>query len=747
MSQIRNVSRRSFMHGMLTAGTLILGCDLFPTVVCAASGDAHAPVENTDFHPNVFVAVDSQGTVSIIAHRSEMGNGSRTTLPRVVADELDADWNRVKIVQAIGDAKYGAQDTDASQSIRMFFDTMREAGATARLMLVRAGARRWSVPESECETRVHQVFHVPTARSLSYGDLALAASHLLIPQKGEVHLKPRSAWRYIGKDASLYDLEDICRGKAMYGIDTRLDGMVYASIERPPAVGGAVRNCNDRKTLRVPGVQKVLLLESATAPFGAQALGGVAVIADNTWAAFRGRQKLEIEWEHGANAVYDSADFNQKLREVVRRPCKVVRNEGNVDQEFAKQAKTIEAEYFVPHLAHAPMEPPSALVDVRGDNVTAWVPVQNPQAVQDVIAKSLGLKKEDVTCHVTLLGGGFGRKSFSDFVAEAAILSRKLEKPVKVVWTREDDIRFDYYLPVAAVYMKATFDANGKPTAWLQRSAFPPINSTFNSEARYASWELNNTWIEAPFDIPNLRIENGPAQAHVRLGWLRSVASVYHTFAVQSFAAELASSCGADPLAYLLDLFGPPRILDLKIPNYKALPNFPFDVGRLRRVTELAAEKASWGKRALGKGQGMGIAAHRYGYAYVAAAVEAEVSTTGFLRIPRVDLAVDCGTAVNPANIRAQLEGAAVFGVSIARFGEITAAKGAVQQSNFDDYPVTRISEAPQEIHVHIVESNAPPAGVGEAGVSVIPPALCNAIFAAIGKRIRDLPLALASLT
>jgi isoquinoline 1-oxidoreductase subunit beta len=718
----------------------VLGAYVAPRVVWASS-ETETPVDHAVLHPNVFVGIETDGTVYVIAHRSEMGNGSRTALPRVLADELDADWNRVKIVQAIGDARYGSQDTDASHSIREFFDTMREAGATARLMLVQAAAGQWSVPVSECETGLHVVVHLPTGRKWAYGELVLPASRLPVPKKEALHFKPRTAWRYIGKDASLYDLEDICTGKVVYGMDARLDGMVYASVEHPPALGGKVRSYQDDEALRVPGVRQTVLIEPFTPPHGDQPLGGVAVIADNTWATFQGRKKLNVDWDQGPNAAYNSGQFRKELQETARRPGRVMRNQGDVDAEFAKGGKTIEAEYFVPHLAHATMEPPVALAEFRDGKVTAWVPTQNPQGVQEVIARAVGIRKEDVTCHVTFLGGGFGRKSFSDFAAEAAVLSKKLGKPVKVVWSREDDIKFDYYLPVAAMYLKAALDSGGKPTAWLQRSVFPPINSTFDSAARYGGWELKGNWIEVPFDVHNLRVENGPAEAHLRLGWLRSVASAYHTFAVQSFVDELAHNAGRDSLEYLLELFGPPRVLNLNIPNYPSEPGYPLDIGRLRRVTEMAAEKAGWGKRKLGNGSGLGIAVQRYSYTYVASVVEVEVTEKGDIRIPRIDTVVDAGTAVNPANIRAQFEGAAVFGTSIARGCEITATNGVIDQSNFYDYPVARIDEAPYQTNVYVVESSAPPASAGEAGVSVIPPALCNAIFAATGKRIRDLPL------
>jgi isoquinoline 1-oxidoreductase subunit beta len=746
MSRIQNVSRRGFLKGVLSGGAFVLGAYFDPRIVRAAPM-ADTPADRAVLHPNAFLGIEADGTVYIIAHRSEMGNGSRTALPRVLADELDADWNRVRIVQAVGDPRYGSQDTDASRSIREFFDLMREAGATARLMLVRAGAGQWSVPVSECESGLHEVVHRPTRRKLAYGELALAASRLPVPRKEELQFKSRTAWRYIGKDASLYDLQDICTGKAVYGMDARLEGMVYASVERPPVLGGKVKSYQDQEALRVPGVRQTVLIEPFKPPHGYQPLGGVAVIADNTWAAFQGRKKLRVVWDHGPNAAYNSDQFKKELQETARHPGKVMRNEGDVDAEFAKSGNTFEAEYYVPHLAHATMEPPVALADFRDGKVAVWAPTQNPQNVQEVIAQAVGIRKEDVTCHVTLLGGGFGRKSFSDFAAEAAVLSKKVGQPIKVVWSREDDIKFDYYLPVAAVYLKAALDSRGKPTAWLQRSVFPPINSTFDSGARYGGWELKGNWIEVPFDVANLRVENGPAQAHVRVGWLRSVASVYHTFAVQSFVDELAHNAGRDSLEYLLELFGPPRVLNLNIPNYSSEPGYPLDIGRLRRVTEMAAEKAGWGRVKLSKGSGLGIAAQRYSFNYVASVVRVEVTEKGDIRIPRVDTVVDAGTAVNPANIKAQFEGAAVFGTSIARGCEITATNGVIDQSNFHDYPVARIDEAPYQTNVYVVESSAPPAGVGEPGVSLMAPALSNAIFAATGKRVRELPLSKSRLT
>jgi len=389
------------------------------------------------------------------------------------------------------------------------------------------------------------------------------------------------------------------------------------------------------------------------------------------------------------------------------------------------------------------MEPPVAVADVQASKAIIWCPTQNPQAVQEEVAKAVGIKKEDVTCHVTLLGGGFGRKSKPDYAVEAAILSKKTGKPVKVVWSREDDIRFDYFHSVAAMYMKASLDESGKPKAWMQRSAFPPINSTFELNQFYGDeGEMSMGWSQFPFAVSNFRAENAKAEAHVRIGWLRSVANIYHAFAVQSFADELAHQANQDPLEYLLALIGPQRIVDTGNAEKDTKDKYPFDTGRLRHVVELAAEKSGWGKRASAKGHGMGIAVHRSFLTYVAQVVEVEADGSGAVHIPHVWTALDAGIVANPEMVRQQFEGAAVFGTSIARTGEITATKGVVDQSNFNDYPVARMNDAPYQVDVHIVESSAPPAGVGEPGVPPFVPALCNAIFVATGKRVRDLPLA-----
>lgn len=754
MIQIENASRRGFLKGMVGAGALVLGARYFPESLSASSpapaGDA--AMADAALQPSVYLAVATDGTVYIVAHRTEMGSGNRTGLPRIVAEELDADWSKVKVVAGTGNEKYGDQDTDGSHSVRSFFDTLREAGATGRLMLVRAAAQTWNVPEKECVTEPGVVIHKPTGKKLTYGELAPAAAKQPVPKKEELQLKPRTAWRYIGKPAKSYDLKDMASGKAMYGQDARVDGMLYASVLHPPVFGSAVKNVDDSAALKVAGVKQTAKLDTFKPPVGYQNVGGVAVIADNTWAAFQGKKKLKVEWTDSPHSVWTSEAYRKELEATSLKPCKVVRENGDVDGAFAKGGKIVEAQYYAPMLAHATMEPPAAVAHVRGDKVEVWAPTQNPQGAQEAIAAAIGVKKEDVTMHMMLVGGGFGRKSFPDFITEAAILSKQTGKPVKVVWSREDDIKFDTYHSVAAMYFKASLGADGKPTAWLQRSVFPPIASTFDPNGQYAdAGEIGLGFSDVPYALSNHRAENGPATAHTRIGWLRSVANIYHAFGVQSFATELAHAAGKDPVDYQLALLGPGRVMPKsELPkdytNYDGdYGQYPIDVARFRRIVEIAAEKSGWGKQRMGKDFGMGIAVHRSFLTYVASVVQLSVKDN-VVTIHRVDTALDAGTVVNPLTVKQQFEGAATMGTSIAFYGEISATNGVIDQSNFDTFQVARMNVAPRQTNVYLVENDAPPAGIGEPGLPPIAPAIYNAIFAATGKRIRELPLTKAGL-
>ncbi len=724
---IQKVDRRGFLGTMFSAGAFVLAARYAPL-------EAEMAAENGgSWQPSVYLGFEPNGDVIVVAHRSEMGTGIRTSLPLVVADELEADWKRVKIQQAIGDKKYGNQNTDGSNSIRSFFEPMRVAGATARTMLENAAAAKWGVPASECKAQNHQIVH-PSGKKLGFGELVAAASTLTPPKKEDLKYKPASEYRYIGKEVPITDLADIVSGKGTFGMDARVLGMVYASIERSPVIGSKLKSVDDAEALKVSGVSGTVKIEGFKGGYNTfQPVTGVAVIANNTWAAMQGRKKLKLDWEASEFASYNSDDFRKTLRETARKPCKESKNVGDVETVFSKGGKIIEAEYYAPHLSHAPMEPPVAVAEFKDGKVTAWCPTQNPQAVQSAVAAGLGIKDTDVTCNVTLLGGGFGRKSKPDYVVEAALLSKQLGKPVKVVWSREDDIQYDYFHGVSAAYMKAAVDDKGMPSAWLQRSVFPPIFG--GGTPGYGAGQMGMGFNNIPFDIPNLRIENGPAMTPVRIGWLRSVANIHHAFAIQSFVDELAAAANRDRVEYQLAVIGKPRIVSGNAP-------FQFDTGRLRNVLEVAAEKSGWAKRKPAKGRALGLATHYSFLSYIAAVVDVEVTPAGEVIIHRVDIAADPGMIVSPDRVRAQFEGAAVFGAGLTLLSEITMANGRAVQSNFLKYQVSRINQAnPRETHVHIIPSTAAPAGVGEPGVPVMAPAICNAIFAATGKRIRDLPV------
>jgi len=750
---ITNVSRRKFLQGISALGGLVLAVGL-PASARAegppkygADGMPHGWVDS----PLVFVAIGEDGIVSIVCHRSEMGQGVRTGMPMIVADELEADWARVRVVQATGDEpRYGNQDTDGSRSTRHFFMPMRRCGAAARQMLEAAAAARWKVPVGEVQAKNSEVVHTPTGRRLGYGALAKAAAGMPLPASDSIRLKDPSQFRYIGSDKlKLVDAQDIVVGKAQYGMDTRLPGMLYAVVARPQVYGGTVKSFDPAAALKVSGVVRVVQIDATPGAPQFNPLGGVAVIARNTWAAMQGRNALKIVWDDGPNASYDSVAYKATLEEAARKPGKVVRDDGNFTTAAASAAKRITAEYYLPHLAHASMEPPAASARITQGKCDVWGCFQSPQAARDLVAKRLAIPVEDVTVHVTWLGGGFGRKSKPDYGIEAAVLSKAMDgKPVKVVWTREDDLHNDYFHTVSVEHLEAGVDAKGLPVAWLHRSVAPTIVSTFDADAKQeANWELGMGVINVPFAIPNIRIENPEAIAHTRIGWFRSVSNIPHAFAVQSFIGELAAAAGRDPKDFLLEVIGPARVVNPQMLadtwNHGESPErYPVDTGRLRNVAELAAKEAGWG-RTLPKGSGLGIAAHYSFVSYVAAVVEVAVDAKGEVSIPRVDIAIDCGATVNPDRIRAQMQGACVMGVSAATLGAITFKDGRAQQDNFHQYEVTRMPAAPREIRVHIVggDYSKPLGGVGEPGVPPVPPALCNAIFAATGKRIRQLPI------
>ncbi|AUM71080.1 xanthine dehydrogenase family protein molybdopterin-binding subunit [Pseudomonas fluorescens] len=750
---LSNLSRRGFLKGASATGVLVLAAtwglpDAFAEEKkFGAEGMPHGAVDD----PKVYVSIAADGSVTVICNRSEMGQGVRTSLSMVVADEMEADWARVKVQQAPADeARFGNQDTDGSRSMRHWYEPMRRCGAAARTMLEQAAAAQWKVPVGECHAQLHKVLHQPSGRELSYGELAAAASALPVPSRDSLRLKQPSEFRYIGKEASrAIDGADIVNGRAVFGADVHLDGMLYAVIARPPVYGGKVKSVDSSAALKVPGVVKVVQIEGRPLPSEFQPLGGVAVVAKNTWAAIKGREALKIQWDDGPNAAYDSIAYRKELEAAALKPGKVVRSSGDLDDALAKADSTLEASYYLPHLSQSPMEPMVAVARFKDGQCEAWAPSQAPQVTRERIAERLGIPFDKVTVNITLLGGGFGRKSKPDFVVEAAVLAKEFPgQPIRVQWTREDDIHHSYFHTVSAEYLKAGLNQDGMPSGWLHRTVAPSITALFAPGMTHeAPFEIGMGVTNMAYAIPNLRLENPEAVAHARVGWYRSVSNIPHGFAIQSFIDELAHKAGQDPLKYQVKLLGPDRKIDPRTLseewNYGESPErYPIDTARIRTVLETAAKAAGWG-RELPKGRGLGLAVHYSFVTYVAAVIEVEVKDDGTVIVHKADIAVDCGPQINPERIRSQFEGACVMGLGNAMVGEISFKDGKVQQDNFHMYEVARMSLAPKEVAVHLVTppGEVPLGGVGEPGVPPIAPALCNAIFAATGKRIRNLPV------
>jgi isoquinoline 1-oxidoreductase beta subunit len=719
----RNVSRRDFVAiGLSAAGGLLVSFYL-PATVRALRGSAPDPISL-----GAFIEIGPDGAVIIAAKNPEIGQGVKTSLAMLIAEELDVDWRRVRVVQADYDErKYGDQFAGGSTAISDAWLPLRRAGASARAVLVAAAAKRWNVDAGTCRTEQGVVVHPPSGRRLAYGALVSDAAQLTPPK--DVPLKSPSEFRLIGTRVRVVDAAEIVTGRASYGLDARLPGMLHAAIAKPP-FGGSVGQVDERAALAVPGVRRVIRMPALPNPL--ERVEGVAVIADSTWAAFQGKRALSVQWVEPPNGAADSASVDEACRAALAKPGEVIRNDGDVDQALHNARLTVEAVYELPFLAHAPMEPVNCLAHVQGERVDIWGPMQDPGGVAERAAQGAGTTPQQVRVHMSRSGGGFGRRLISDFAAEAAFLSKEVGAPVQVVWTREDDIQHDYYRPAGHHRLRAAIDDHGRVVAWTQHLA---------NTSRYAfAGRENPAGSEIYADdfpagcVPNARYEYSLVASAIQAGAWRSTLHSANAFAVESFIDEIAHAVRRDPLELRLELLGEARKL-----GYKGHGGPTFDTGRLAAVLKLATERAGWGTP-VAEGRARGLAAHFTFGGYAAHVAEVSVDSTGTPRVHRIVAAIDCGTIVNLSGAEAQAQGGILDGLSAALYGEITVERGRVRQSNFHDYRLLRMREAPR-VDVHFIRGAETPSGLGEPPLPPVAPAVANALFALTGKRVRRLPI------
>jgi isoquinoline 1-oxidoreductase subunit beta len=716
MSSPSSITRRDFVE---TSAGLILAFSIGPAAASIRLGGV-AP-----FAPNAWLRIDTDGIVTLTLDRSEMGQGAQTGLAIILAEELDADWSNVRLGSMPENPAGWSRRmrTGGSRAIRDSWAELRKAGATARALLVNAAAEAWGVERSACRTEQGTVIHAASGRRLPYGQLMARAATLPVPS--DAPLKDPKDFRLLGTRVRRLDTPGKVDGSAVFGIDVKVPGMLIASIERSPVLGGKVKRFDADRAKSMPGVRHVVELAPSSwmgekGSWAAGCAAGVAVVADSYWQAVQGRRALQIEWEEQDTAALDSASIRAELLALAERPAVIAQSIGDAAAALASAAKRVDAVYDVPFVHHATMEPMNCTAHVRADGADIWAPTQNQGDAQQVAAQVSGLARETVRIHTTFSGGGFGRRLEPDFVSEAVRISKAVGRPVKVIWSREDDMRNGFYRPTSYNRFSAGLDAAGRPVAWTHRIAGTPLGLKFGPLEKGLDGSLVDGAVDLPYAIPNVLVDQATLElAPVPRGPWRSVGVSHNGFVTECFLDEIAAVGGRDPVELRRELLREkPRHL---------------------RTLELAAEKAAWGTP-LAPGRGRGIALAEWGPTICVEVAEVFVDADGTVHVPHVTCAVDCGPTVNVGQVEAQMQGGIVFGLSAALYGEITLARGRVVQGNFDTYPVVRMPQAPT-VDVYIVPSAEPLGGAGEPGVPPIAPAVCNAIFQATGKRIRRLPI------
>lgn len=709
-------TRRTFLAtSARTAGGLLIGF-YFPVEAFGKTKPQSKTQTTAPFAPNIWLKIGTDDVITIFCTQLEMGQGVMTAMPMLVAEELDADWSNVRMEWVGNNPAYGtppdggAQLTVGSRSTRVYWKALRQAGAAGRAMLVTAAAQTWSVPESSCSTEKSQVIHNSSGRRLRYGQLVESASHVPVPK--DVPLKQQKDFRLLGQSLARVDVPAKVNGSAIYGLDVQRPDMLFARVVHCPVFGGKVASFDASKSKAVPGVREVVQISS-----------GVAVVADNTWAAIQGLRVLDVKWDEGSNATLSTEEIRKRFAADAEKSGVIARNDGDFFKAIAGATKKIEAVYEVPYLAHATMEPMNCTADVRSDGCDVWVSTQTQSLVFQTALRITGLPAAQIKVHPQFIGGGYGRRGEADDVADSLEVSKAIARPVKVTWSREEDMQHDFYRPVTYSRFWAAMDESGMPLAWMQRIVQPSLSARSNPHALDATGGLDYSSVsgarELPYSIPNLRVEYIKNDPGIPVGYWRSVGSSVNGYIVESFFDEVAAAAGKDPYelrSALLD----------KAPRYKG-------------VLDLAAQKAGWGS-AQPQGRFRGISVQQANGTYVSEVAEISIGKDGKVRVHRVVAAIDCGWTINPDTIKAQVESSIVYGLTAVLYGEITIKNGRVEQNHFADYPMLRISEMP-DIEVYIVPSTETPGGVGEPGVPPIASAVVNAIFAATGKRIRRLPL------
>jgi isoquinoline 1-oxidoreductase subunit beta len=734
-------TRREF----LKVTSMVGGGVLFASYLETANAlSAFAAPGAAEFAPNAFIRMTPDGIVTIVAKNPEIGQGVKTMLPMLIADELDVEWKNVRVEQAMLDTtKYERQSAGGSTATPNNWLPMRRVGAAARAILVSAAAQTWGVAESDVETREGVVHHRSSGRSLKYGELLDKAAAVPAPVLDSVKLKDPKDFRIIGTSQPGVDNHAIVTGQPIFGIDITVPGMLYAVFQKCPVFAGKVVSANVEAIRRLPGVRQAFVVEGQSALEGL--LSGVAIIADSWWAANSARQKLKVTWNEGATAQQSSASFAARAAELAKQPpARMVRKDGDADVALKSAAKTVEAQYHYPFLAHAPLEPMNTTARFADGKLEIWSQSQTPASGRELVARSLGIPESDITVHMLRGGGGFGRRLMNDYLVEAAWIAREAGVPVKLVWTREDDLQHDFYRPAGWHYFTGGLDASG--TLVAMKSHFISFGEKVTQQDGQVVERAGALRAGRAADIPQLEfparfLSNFSLGASymplgVPTGWLRAPGSNGIAFAFQSYIDELAHAAGKDPMQFRIDLLSQPAIGETTPQMYSA--------DRMRGVVELVAEKSDWARRSksVPRGTGLGVAFYWSHRGYFAEVVQATVSRRGALKVDKVWAAGDVGSEIiNPSNAESQVQGSVIDGLSEALYQEITIDKGRVVQSNFNNYPLLRMREAPPVIEVHWRKTDFPPTGIGEPALPPAPPALCNAIFAATGKRIRSLPI------